>query len=112
LQFLAAFRALSIIPVPGVETSQLANFFAGNQLLGLLNVFTGGNLAQLSIMMLGVGPYITCKHHHAVDDDHHSKIEINVSGRRRIWPKEIWFIHPNAYGAIGYYSRLEFYYSP
>jgi preprotein translocase subunit SecY len=59
LGILAAFRALSIIPIPDIETSQLSNFFAGNQLLGLLNIFTGGNLSQLSIMMLGVGPYIT-----------------------------------------------------
>ncbi|MCC2631238.1 MAG: preprotein translocase subunit SecY, preprotein translocase subunit SecY, partial [Candidatus Paceibacter sp.] len=47
------------IPLPDVDTAQLASFFAGNQLLGLLNIFTGGNLSQLSIMMLGVGPYIT-----------------------------------------------------
>jgi preprotein translocase subunit SecY len=59
LGILSVFRLLSVIPVPGIETSQLSAFFAGNQLLGLLNIFTGGNLSQLSIMMLGVGPYIT-----------------------------------------------------
>jgi preprotein translocase subunit SecY len=56
---LTAFRLLAAIPVPGIDTAQLNGFFAGNQLLGLLNVFTGGSLSRLSIVMLGVGPYIT-----------------------------------------------------
>jgi preprotein translocase subunit SecY len=59
LALLAVFRLLAAIPVPGVETSQLNSFFSGNQLLGLLNIFTGGGLSRLSLVMLGVGPYIT-----------------------------------------------------
>lgn len=59
LVILVLFRLLSIIPIPGIDTSRLATFFSGNQLLGLLNVFSGGSLSQLSIVMLGVGPYIT-----------------------------------------------------
>ena len=53
------FRALAAIPIPGVDQEVLAQFFSNNQFLGLLNIFSGGGLANLSIVMLGVGPYIT-----------------------------------------------------
>ena len=56
---LILFRLLAAIPIPGIDLVQLENFFANNQFLGLLNVFSGGGLANLSIVMLGVGPYIT-----------------------------------------------------
>ena len=56
---LFVFRALSTIPIPGVDHGVLEQFFANNQFLGLLNIFSGGGLANLSIVMLGVGPFIT-----------------------------------------------------
>jgi len=56
---LVVFRILAVIPVPGVNIQQLELFFSNNQFLGLLNIFSGGGLANLSIVMLGVGPYIT-----------------------------------------------------
>ncbi len=56
---LVLFRLGSNIPIPGVDQAALANFFAGNQFFGLLNVFSGGGLSNVSILMLGVGPYIT-----------------------------------------------------
>lgn len=56
---LALFRLLAAIPIPGVNRIALASFFANNQFFGLLNIFSGGGLSQLSIVMLGVGPYIT-----------------------------------------------------
>jgi len=56
---LFVFRALSTIPIPGVDQAVLNQFFANNQFLGLLNIFSGGGLANLSIIMLGVGPFIT-----------------------------------------------------
>ncbi len=52
-------RALAVIPIPGIDQSRLQSFFAGNEFLGLLNLFSGGGLSSLSIIMLGVGPYIT-----------------------------------------------------
>lgn len=55
----AFFRFLASIPVPGVNHLALQQFFDGNQFLGLLNIFSGGGLSGLSIVMLGVGPYIT-----------------------------------------------------
>jgi len=56
---LVVFRFLSSIPIPGINTVRLAEVLAGNQVLGLFNVFSGGGLTNLSIVMLGVGPYIT-----------------------------------------------------
>ncbi|MBC8465190.1 MAG: preprotein translocase subunit SecY [Parcubacteria group bacterium] len=56
---LALFRVLAAIPVPGIDTTRLVEYFANNQFLGLLNIFSGGGLANFSIVMLGVGPYIT-----------------------------------------------------
>ncbi len=56
---LFVFRALSTIPIPGVDAIVLEQFFANNQFLGLLNIFSGGGLSNLSIIMLGVGPFIT-----------------------------------------------------
>lgn len=59
LAALVVFRALAAIPIPGVDQAVLAQFFANNQFLGLMNIFSGGGLANLSIVMLGVGPFIT-----------------------------------------------------
>jgi len=56
---LVVFRFLSAIPVPGVNTLKLENFIGNNQIAGVLNIFSGGGLSTLSIIMLGVGPYIT-----------------------------------------------------
>src|SRR3989338_9342887 len=59
LGLLVAFRIFAAVPIPGIDTEQLKNLFAGNQLLSFLNLFSGGGLSNLSIAMLGVGPYIT-----------------------------------------------------
>ncbi|MBI5742677.1 MAG: preprotein translocase subunit SecY [Candidatus Niyogibacteria bacterium] len=59
LGILAVFRLTAAIPIPGVDVLRLKAFFAGNQFFGLLNIFSGGALDNLSIAMLGVGPYIT-----------------------------------------------------
>lgn len=56
---LVVFRALASIPVPGVDVGRLSALLANNQFFGALNVFSGGGLSTLSILMLGVGPYIT-----------------------------------------------------
>src|SRR5690349_6978763 len=59
LGFLALTRLLAIIPIPGIDTLRLQSLFAGSEFLNLLNIFSGGGLSNLSIVMLGVGPYIT-----------------------------------------------------
>ncbi len=55
----AVFRLMANIPMPGIDTEKVRDFFAGNQIFGLLNVFTGGAMDNLSVVMLGLGPYIT-----------------------------------------------------
>lgn len=55
----AVFRFLAAVPIPGVDRVALAQLFSNNQFLGLLNIFSGGGFSNLSIVMLGVGPYIT-----------------------------------------------------
>lgn len=56
---LLCFRVLAVVPIPGIDISRLQEFFSSNQLLGFLDIFSGGALANLSIVMLGVAPYIT-----------------------------------------------------
>lgn len=56
---LIVFRLLSAIPIPGIDTLELSRFLNNNQFFGILNIFSGGGLSNLSIIMLGVGPYIT-----------------------------------------------------
>jgi len=58
LGILIVFRFLAHVPVPGVDKAQLAEFFAGNPLFGLLDLFSGGGLSNFSIVGLGVNPYI------------------------------------------------------
>ena len=53
------FRILAHIPVPGIDLNELRAFFERNQLFGLLNLFSGGAMQNFSVVMLGVGPYIT-----------------------------------------------------
>jgi len=52
------FRIFAHIPVAGVDIVALKNLFAQNQFLGLLDIFSGGALANFSIMALGLNPYI------------------------------------------------------
>jgi preprotein translocase subunit SecY len=56
---LVVFRAVAHIPLPGVNTELLADFFAGNQLLGFMNLLSGGALENFSVVALGVYPYVT-----------------------------------------------------
>lgn len=53
------FRLLGTIPLPGIDTVRLSQFLANNQFFALLSLFSGGGLTQLSIIALGVAPYIT-----------------------------------------------------
>ncbi len=55
----AVFRAMAVIPIPGVDLQQLQEFFAQSEFMGFFNLLTGGALSNFSIVMLGMGPYIT-----------------------------------------------------
>lgn len=56
---LVLFRLMATIPIPGIDILRLEQFLSGNDLFGLLNIFSGGGLSNLSIIMLGVSPAIT-----------------------------------------------------
>ncbi len=52
------FRLFAHIPVSGVNIAQIKSLFNQNQLLGLLDIFSGGTLSNFSILAIGLGPYI------------------------------------------------------
>ncbi len=56
---LAVFRLFAHIPIPGVDLTALNQLFSSNQVLGMLNIFSGGSMDNFSIVMMGIGPYIT-----------------------------------------------------
>jgi preprotein translocase subunit SecY len=58
LAMLVVVRALAHVPLPGVNTTALSQFLAGQPFLQLLNLFSGGNLETFSIIAMGVNPYI------------------------------------------------------
>lgn len=59
LGLLVVTRVLALIPVPGIDALRLQSLLSGSEFLNLLNLFSGGGLSNLSIVMLGVGPFIT-----------------------------------------------------
>ncbi len=59
LGIFVVFRIMANIPTSGIDAQKMREFFEGFQVFGLLNAFSGGALDNLSIIMLGLGPYIT-----------------------------------------------------
>ena len=59
LALLAVFRFTAQVPLPGIDKGLLDDLFERNQLLGFLNLFSGGALGNMSVAALGVFPYIT-----------------------------------------------------
>ncbi len=59
LGILVVFRIAASIPIVGVNVEALKSYFENNQFLGLVNIFTGGGMSNFSLVMLGIGPYIT-----------------------------------------------------
>ncbi|WP_086247634.1 preprotein translocase subunit SecY [Campylobacter vicugnae] len=61
LGFLFAYRVLAYVPVPGVNIDVIREFFTSNSsnALGMFNMFSGGAAERLSIISLGIMPYIT-----------------------------------------------------
>ncbi len=59
LAMLFIFRIVAHIPIPGINLENLKEFFSSNQILGLINIFSGGGMQNFSIVAMGVAPYIT-----------------------------------------------------
>ncbi|HUW09723.1 MAG TPA: preprotein translocase subunit SecY, partial [Anaerolineae bacterium] len=56
---LVIYRFASHVPIPGVDAEALRSLFDTNQLLGMMDMFTGGAMSSFSVMAMGLGPYIT-----------------------------------------------------
>ena len=94
------FRFIASIPVPGVNREGLQDFIESNQLLGMLNLFSGSGLAQLldrRARCLSVHHRLD---HHAVDDADHSAPERAVE-RGPAGPQQDQPVHPLADRAAG-----------
>ena len=59
LALLVVFRLMAQVPLPGIDQGRLDSLFESNQLLGFLDLFSGGALGNMSVAALGVFPYIT-----------------------------------------------------
>ena len=59
LGILVVFRFIAHVPLPGVDIGKLGEFFEGNLLFGMLDLFSGGAMTSFSIAAMGVYPYIT-----------------------------------------------------
>ncbi|MHB8831166.1 MAG: preprotein translocase subunit SecY [Patescibacteria group bacterium] len=59
LAIMVLFRITAHIPLPGIDLVALRRFFEGNQVLGMLSLFSGGTISTFSVVALGVAPYIT-----------------------------------------------------
>jgi len=59
LLIFAIFRLMAAIPMPGINAENLEKFFERFKMMGFVSVLTGGALSRFSIIMLGIGPYIT-----------------------------------------------------
>jgi len=59
LAMMVIFRFAAHVPLPGIDVEALRRFFQANQVLGMLNLFSGGTVRNFAIVALGVAPYIT-----------------------------------------------------
>jgi len=88
------FFFISHIPVPGVDPTKLQQIFSQNQFLSLLDIFSGGTLANFSIAALGLNPFIT------------ASVMINLLSM--VWPKLEELTKEGEYGQakINLYTRI------
>src|SRR4030042_1852112 len=61
LVVLVIYRFAAHVPIPGVNLEAMRVMFQSNQLLGLLDMFSGGAMSNFSVMAMGVYPYITAQ---------------------------------------------------
>ncbi len=88
------FRLIAHLPVPGVNAQLLKQFFAQNQLLSLLDVFSGGTLANFSVAALGLNPFINAS--------------VMLQLLSFVWPKLAQLSKEGEYGRakLNLYTRL------
>jgi len=59
MTMLIIFRIAAHIPIPGVNLDNLKDFFSRNEMLGMLNILSGGAMSNFSLVAMGIAPYIT-----------------------------------------------------
>ncbi len=79
---LVIYRLTANIPLPGVDVLQLKRLFEDNALLGLLNIFSGGGLSNISVVLLGCRAVYHGEHHHAAHADDFPEARETLQGRR------------------------------
>ena len=108
LAMLVVFRFVAHVPLPGVDLAALRDLFANNQLLGMLDMFSGGAMKNFSIAAMGVYPYITASIIMQllvpVIPALRALSEEGESGRRRINQFTHWIMVPLA--ALQGYAQL------
>ncbi len=113
LFILAVFRMLAHVPVPGVGRSALEDLFDQNELVAFFDLFSGGGLRNLSIVALGVYPYITASIIMQLMMPVFPKLQAMVregeAGRQRMNQMTHWLMLPIAflqgYGQLLLFSR-------
>jgi preprotein translocase subunit SecY len=112
LGMLVIFRFTAHIPIPGVNLVALQKLFTDNQVLGLMDIFSGGGLRSFSVVMMGVGPYITASIIFQLLAMIYPKLEEmqkEESGRQKINMWTRWLTVPlaamQAYGMITILNR-------
>lgn len=59
LAMMIVFRFAAHVPLPGIDLAALERYFQANQVLGLLNLFSGGTIRNFAVVAVGIAPYIT-----------------------------------------------------
>ncbi|MBM3166020.1 MAG: preprotein translocase subunit SecY [Chloroflexi bacterium] len=108
LGMLVVFRFVAHVPMPGVDPTALAKLFEENQLLGMLDLFSGGAMRNFSVAAMGVYPYITAsiimQLMVPVIPQLRALSEEGESGRKRINQFTHWLMVPMA--ALQGYAQL------
>tara|TARA_Y100000590_G_scaffold70753_2_gene77434 strand:- start:9148 stop:10482 length:1335 start_codon:yes stop_codon:yes gene_type:complete len=111
---LVLFRFIAHVPVPGVDLAGLQRLFQSNQLLGMLDIFSGGAMRNLSVAAMGVYPYITSSIIFQIMVPVIPRLkelsQEGEAGRRQINKYTHWLTVPvaffSAYGQLSLLSRL------
>ena len=104
LGILIVFRLLAHVPVPGVDTAALEQFFQGNAIFGLLDLFSGGGLSNFSVVGLGVNPYINASIIMQLMTGVVPRLQA-LQPRGRVRAQQDQPVHPLPVGAAGGSSR-------
>ena len=105
LGLLVVFRIAAHVPVPNVDHTALTSVLNNNNLLQMLNIFSGGSLQNFSIVAMGVYPVHHGVDRHAAPGSDHSP-HGRALQRRRIRPEQDQPVHPPADHPAGAHPGL------